>query len=54
MNARERHADEIYLRKAKNTAATMSTKATIWFYCKASLLNTVVAITVKTVKEIAS
>ena len=43
-----------YFKKAKNTAAIMNRNATMWFHWSVSVWNTVTAMVVKTVSEIAS
>ena len=43
-----------YFKKAKNTARIISPKATKWFQCIGSPLNTVATTKVKTIKETAS
>lgn len=43
-----------YFKKAKKTAAIIKTNATIWFHCKVPVWNTVTAIVVNTVRDMAS
>ena len=47
-------ATKIYFLKAKNTARMMKMKERMWFHRKVSVLNTVMTMMVKTVKETAS